>query len=82
MIFKKKEIKKTEDPFDRAIKKSKAYAETHKQGTRVSAMNNNGDWKEGEIIGEPDWTLFTFYFNVKFDNGETIKQSESKVKLK
>ena len=61
--------------------KAVAFAKTHKKGTRVVAQNKSGVWKAGEIIGEHDWALMSFYFMVKFDDGEIIKQEERKVNL-
>lgn len=72
-------IKEEETPFTRAIEKSRAYEVSHKKGTRVVAQSKDGTWKEGEIIGEPDWQLFTFFFTIKFNDGEIIKQEENKV---
>jgi len=72
-------VKEEETPFTRAIKKARAYEISHKKGTRVVAESKNGTWKEGQIIGEHDWKLFTFFFTIKFDDGEIIKQEESKV---
>ncbi len=74
-------IKKEEDWVIRHKARSKRYDITHKKGTRVVAENKNGIWKEGQIIGDHDWSLFTFFFVVKFDDGEIIKQEESKVSL-
>lgn len=80
-LFKKKEKKKPkeEEWVTRHLAKAKVYAETHKKGTRVAAESKDKTWKEGVIIGEHDWALFTFYFVVKFDDGEIIKQHEGKV---
>lgn len=80
-LFKKKEAEtpKEEEWVTRHKAKAIAYAETHKAGTRVAAESKNGTWKEGQIIGESDWALFSFYFTVKFDDGEIIKQEERKV---
>lgn len=80
-IFGRKEEVKEEEPewAIRHKKKARVYAETHKAGTRVVAESKNGTWKEGQIIGQHDWRLFTFYFVVKFDDGEIIKQEENKV---
>lgn len=80
-LFKKKEVEKPkeEEWVTRHKNKAKVYAETHKAGTRVAAESKNGTWKEGQIIGEHDWALFTFFFTVKFDDGEIIKQEERKV---
>ena len=73
-LFKKKEVEKPkeEEWVTRHKNKARVYAETHKAGTRVAAESKNGTWKEGEIIGEHDWALFTFFFTVKFDDGEII----------
>ncbi len=76
-----KEIKKEKEPdwVIRHTAKAKVFAETHKAGTRVIAESKDKTWKEGEIIGEHDWALFSFFFIVKFDDGEIIKQEERKV---
>lgn len=66
-------------PFKRAREKADQYAISHKAGTRVAAENKAGIWKEGQIIGEHDWALFTFFFTVKFDDGEICKLEERKV---
>jgi hypothetical protein len=76
---KKEEPQKEEGWVTRHKNKAKQYAESHKAGTRVAAQSKDGTWKEGVIIGEHDWALFTFFFVVKFDDGEIIKQEERKV---
>lgn len=68
-----------EDIWERHKRRSREYSVTHKDGTRVVAESKNGDWKEGKVIGEHDWALFTFFFTIKFDDGEIIKQEERKV---
>ncbi len=65
--------------FERHKKRADRYAETHKPGTRVAAENKHGIWKEGVVIGEHDWCLFTFFFTVKFDDGEIHKVEDSKI---
>ena len=70
---------KEETPFDRALKKAKQYDVSHKKGTKVVAASKDGTWKKGKIIGEHDWALFTFFFTIQFEDGEIIKQEESKV---
>lgn len=80
--FKTPPVKKEEPEWvDRHKTKAKVYAETHKAGTRVIAESKSGVWKEGSIIGEHDWALFSFFFTVKFNDGEVIKQEERKVQL-
>lgn len=69
----------TETPFDRAHKKAEEYSKTHRAGARVTAQSKDGSWKEGVVVGEHDWHLFTFFFTIKFDDGEFIKQEERKV---
>jgi hypothetical protein len=80
-LFNKKELEKPqkEEWVTKHLEKAKNYAETHKKGTRVVAQSNSGVWKEGVIIGEHDWALFTFYFLVKFDDGEILKLEDRKV---
>ena len=63
-------------PFDRARQKGQSYAKTHKAGTPVVAQSKDGSWKDGVIIGEHDWSLFTFFFTIRFNDGEIIKQEE------
>lgn len=75
----KKEELPQEEWVERHKRRSREYSVTHKHGTRVVAESKNGDWKEGNIIGEHDWALFTFFFTIKFDDGEIIKQEERKV---
>ena len=72
---KKEEPQKEEGWVTRHKNKAKQYAESHKAGTRVAAQSKDGTWKEGVIIGEHDWALFTFFFVVKFDDGEIIKEN-------
>ncbi len=80
-LFKKKEPQEVKEPewVTRHIKRADQYKITHKPGTRVVAESKNGAWKEGQIIGDHDWRLFTFFFTIKFDDGEIIKQEEGKV---
>lgn len=54
MWKRKKEEPREEEWVTRHKNKAKAYAETHKSGTRVSAESKDGTWKVGEIIGEHD----------------------------
>lgn len=70
---------KKEEWVQRHRNMAKKYSETHKAGTRVVAESKNGTWKKGEIIGNHDWELFTFFFTIEFDDGEIIKQEETKV---
>lgn len=70
---------KQDDWVERHKKRSREYSVSHKDGTRVAAENKDGVWKEGKIIGEHDWELFIFFFTVKFDDGEIIKQEAQKI---
>lgn len=75
----KKEAPKQDEWVDRHKAKAKEYADTHRSGTPVVAESKDGTWKHGKIIGEHDWALFTFYFTVKFEDGEILKVEERKV---
>jgi hypothetical protein len=82
IIVYRKPVKETtidQGPFDRARRKAGIYAQTHKAGTPVVAQSKDGSWKDGVIIGEHDWALFTFFFTIRFNDGEIIKQEETKV---
>lgn len=76
---KSEDSKPKETPFTRADKQWAIYQVTHKAGTKVVAESKDGTWKEGMIIGKLDWQLFTFFFTIKFNDGEIIKQEEGKV---
>lgn len=82
IVYRRKPVKEPvidQGPFDRARRKAHIYAQTHKAGTTVVAESKDGSWKDGVIIGEHDWALFTFFFTIRFNDGEIIKQEETKV---
>ena len=77
----KKPATTNDEWVERHKAKAREYAITHAPGKKVIAQKKTGNWEEGILIGGQDWKLFTFFFNVKFNDGSIEKLEESKVTL-
>lgn len=74
-------MKKEIDSYDENQKKRDLKTiEKFSKGTKVVAMNNEKQYKQGEIIGEPDW-WFGLYFYVKFDDDSINKVKSSQITI-
>ena len=65
-------ISKIPKEKSRALLKAERLAKEFKEGTRVYAKKEDGNWYKGTSLGYHDWGLYTTFFLVEFEDGDIL----------